>query len=188
MAIELVVGLGNPGHEYEHARHNVGFAVVEELARRLRVATWARRCSSRVCVGARGRFVRLAEPQTFMNRSGDAVSCLAAELDLRPTQILVVVDDVDLPLGRLRLRPSGGPGTHNGLRDIVGSVGTGFPRLRLGVRGDSPPGDLADYVLSPFAPEEKAVAEAMIARAADAVQAALYVSIPKAMARFNRNL
>lgn len=185
MAIELVVGLGNPGDEYERTRHNAGFVVVEELAGRLRVARWARRCTSRVAVGARGRFVRLAQPQTYMNRSGAAVSCLAAELGLRPAQILVVVDDVDLRLGRLRLRSSGGPGTHNGLRDIVGTIGTGFPRLRLGVRGGEEPGDLADYVLSPFTPEEEASAEAMLSRAADAVQASLYVGIGRAMERFN---
>jgi peptidyl-tRNA hydrolase, PTH1 family len=185
MAIELVAGLGNPGGEYERTRHNAGFAVVQELADRLRAARWARRCSSRVALAGRGRSVLLAQPQTFMNRSGAAVSCLAAELGLRPEQILVVVDDVDLPLGRLRLRRSGGPGTRNGLRDVVGAIGTGFPRLRLGVRGRVVAGDLADYVLSPFAPDEETAAGAMLSRAADAVQAALYVGVDRAMVRFN---
>jgi PTH1 family peptidyl-tRNA hydrolase len=123
---------------------------------------------------------------TFMNRSGDAALWLLAELEITAERMLVVVDDVDLPLGALRLRRSGGPGTHNGLRDLCAKIGDGFPRLRVGVRGDSLSGDLANYVTSPFASSETEIADAAIERAVDAVDAALRDSFEKAMNVFNR--
>ena len=107
MAVELVVGLGNPGEEYEATRHNVGFRVVDEIARRLRAGTWERRFHSEVAAISKGRRVWLAKPRTFMNRSGSAVASLLEGLGIPPSHALVIVDDVDLPLGRLRLRPSG---------------------------------------------------------------------------------
>jgi len=186
MTVELVVGLGNPGAEYALTRHNIGFRVVDELARRGGAARWTRRASSRVVAAELGRRVVLAKPETFMNRSGAALLALATSLGLPPPSILVVADDVDLPLGRLRLRRDGGPGTHNGLRDVVAAVGTGFPRLRVGVRGETPWEDLADYVLAPFSPDELEPADRAVVRAADAVETALLEGLAPAMERFNR--
>lgn len=186
MGIELVVGLGNPGEEYAGTRHNVGFEVVDEVARRLRAGSWERRHSSDVAASTRGPRVWLAKPRTFMNRSGKAVASLLEGLGIPPSSMLVIVDDVDLPVGRLRLRPSGGPGTHNGLRDIVDAVGPGFARLRLGVRGETPWHDLAEYVLSPFEEEERPAVEEMIKLAADAVTVSVFEGLGRAMNRFNQ--
>ncbi len=186
MGIELVVGLGNPGDEYQETRHNVGFRVVDEVARRLRAGRWERRHASEVAATTRGPRVWLAKPRTFMNRSGDAVASLLAGLGIPPGSMLVVVDDVDLPVGRLRLRPSGGPGTHNGLRHIVERIGPGFPRLRLGVRGETPWNDLAEYVLAPFEEEERPAVEEMIKLAADAVAVGIFEGLGRAMNRFNQ--
>ena len=186
MEVHLVVGLGNPGAEYAGTRHNIGFRVVDELARRGAVARWLRHAASRVAAVELGRSVVLAKPETFMNRSGTAVLSLATSLALEPPSILVVADDVDLPLGRLRLRRNVGPGTHNGLRDVVAILGTGFPRLRVGVRGALPWDDLADYVLAPFEADERDRAEQAASRAADAVEAAVLEGLGPAMNRFNR--
>jgi PTH1 family peptidyl-tRNA hydrolase len=130
--------------------------------------------------------VILARPTTFMNRSGEAGRWLLDEFELTPEGMLVVVDDIDLPLATLRLRRSGGPGTHNGLRDLCEEVGTGFPRLRVGVRGDDLAEDLADYVLSPFIGGEAEAANAAVKRAADAVESALKDGFEAAMNVYNR--
>jgi PTH1 family peptidyl-tRNA hydrolase len=121
-----------------------------------------------------------------MNRSGDAVGALVAERGLEAAAVLVVVDDIDLGIGSLRLRPSGGPGTHNGLRDICDAIGTGFARLRLGIRGADPLGDLADYVLAPFPGTEIEDVEIMLDRAVDAVECACREGLTVAMNLYNR--
>jgi PTH1 family peptidyl-tRNA hydrolase len=186
MAIELVLGLGNPGEDYLDTRHNVGFCVVEEVARRHGVHGWIQGPWNELATVFVGRLIVLARPQTFMNRSGTAARWLLEEFKKTPEVLLVVVDDIDLPLASLRLRRSGGPGTHNGLRDVCDAVGTGFPRLRVGVRGDDLSEDLADYVLSPFTEAETEAAEASVARAADAVESALRDGFEAAMNVFNR--
>jgi PTH1 family peptidyl-tRNA hydrolase len=188
MAIEVVLGLGNQGQGYVGTRHNVGFRVVDELALRNGLRDWLQRPSCELAViTARGRgYVVLGRPLTFMNRSGEAAHELLDELGLSPQSMLVVVDDVDLPLGSIRLRKSGGPGTHNGLRDLCDKLGDRFPRLRVGVRGADLSGDLADYVLSPFKGEEAAAAEAAVARAADAVESTVRDGLDRAMNVFNR--
>jgi PTH1 family peptidyl-tRNA hydrolase len=186
MSIELIVGLGNPGSRYQGTRHNLGFRVVDELARRHDGDPWARARHAELTSVRFGPRLLLAKPMTFMNRSGVAVEWLLGHLDVEPEQILVVVDDVDLGLGSLRLRPAGGPGTHNGMRDLCRRIGTGFPRLRLGVRGGEAPGDLADYVLSPFAPAEEARAELLVRRGANAAEAAIRDGVQRAMSEFNR--
>jgi len=185
MTIDLVLGLGNPGVDYRDTRHNIGFRVVEEVARRHGVMGWARRPLCDLAVIAVGRFVLLSRPLTFMNRSGEAARWLFGEFGLTSESMLVVVDDVDLPLANLRLRRSGGPGTHNGLRDLCDEVGTDFPRLRVGVRGADMTGDLADYVLSPFTDDEASAAERAVERAADAVEAVLRDGFERAMNTFN---
>ncbi len=173
--------------EYEATRHNIGFQIVDVVAKRLRAGRWERRFLSDVAAAGRGRRVWLAKPRTYMNRSGSAVAELTAGLGVPPSAALIVVDDVDLPLGRIRIRPSGGPGTHNGLRDIVAAVGTGFPRLRAGVgREGAPSGDLADFVLAPFEDDEAQRAERLIERAADAVTISVFDGLERAMNRFNR--
>ncbi len=187
MTIDLVLGLGNPGVDYRVTRHNIGFRVIEEVARRHGVSDWEQRPSCELAVITAGRFVLLSRPLTYMNRSGEAMRWLLEEFGLTPESMLVVVDDVDLPLANLRLRRSGGPGTHNGLRSLCEEVGTGFPRLRVGVRGDDMTGDLADYVLSSFTEEEADAAKAAVERAADAVESVLSGGFEAAMNVYNRS-
>lgn len=184
-AIELVVGLGNPGEGYASTRHNAGSRVVDELARRHAGQPWVRFPLCEVASAELGPRLLLAKPLTYMNRSGAAVVWLLRHLELEPGAMLVALDDVDLPLGSLRLRRSGGPGTHNGLRDICDRVGRAFPRLRLGVGPEPPPPDLAHFVLSPFDRDERPTADRMVTRAADAVEMALRVGVLAAMSRYN---
>jgi len=186
MDIAAVVGLGNPGAEYESTRHNLGFRVVDELARRWRVATWRARYHAKVARRAGGRPTWLVKPQTFMNLSAEAVVAFCAGEGIEASTCLVVVDDVELPLGQLRLRESGGPGTHNGLRSLVDAVGEGFARVRLGIRGEHLWEDLADYVLARFDPEEEPLVAAMVERAADCVETALRVGLARAATQFNQ--
>jgi PTH1 family peptidyl-tRNA hydrolase len=186
MDIAAVVGLGNPGAEYSLTRHNVGFLVVDEMARRWRLDSWHNRFHAKVARRAGGRPTFLVKPQTFMNLSGEALALFTAGEQVAPGQCLVVVDDVDMPLGQIRLRERGGPGTHNGLRSIVEAIGEDFPRLRLGICGEHPWADLADYVLAPFEPVEREVATAMVKRAADCIEAALRLGIPRAATQFNQ--
>ena len=186
MAIDLVLGLGNPGPQYAGTRHNVGFEVAAEVLRRRGREEWTQRFSCELAVIAPGRMVVVARPLTYMNRSGAAALRLLTELEIRVEEMLVVVDDVDLPLGTLRIRVSGGPGTHNGLRDLCDALGTGFPRLRVGVGGAEPGADLAEYVLSPFSQNERDGAEASVQRAADAIDVLLREGLEPAMNIFNR--
>ena len=183
--IELVVGLGNPGAGYAATRHNLGFLVVDELARRHAADRWARLPLCELTSAWFGSRLLLAKPLTFMNRSGTALAWLLDHLELNLRQALVVADDVDLSLGVLRLRRAGSAGTHNGLRDVCERVGTAFPRLRLGVRGQHPWQDLADYVMSPFTADEQPIARQLVERAADAVEWALRDGLEPAMRRFN---
>jgi PTH1 family peptidyl-tRNA hydrolase len=186
MAIDLVLGLGNPGPQYARTRHNVGFEVAAEVLRRRGREEWMQRFSCELAVIAPGRMVVIARPLSFMNRSGAAARRLLAEFEVRVEDTLVVVDDVDLPLGTLRIRVSGGPGTHNGLRDLCDALGAGFPRLRVGVGGAEQRADLAEYVLSPFSPDEKNRADTAVQRAADAVEVALRDGLERAMNTYNR--
>jgi PTH1 family peptidyl-tRNA hydrolase len=187
--MKLIVGLGNPGREYRHTRHNVGFLVVDEIARRHQL-TWAMAPSQVPDAFIVKRFgvapLLLAKPLTFMNLSGDVVAALARYYDIAAGALLIVVDDVDLPFGRLRARARGSAGTHNGLKSVVERLGTtDFSRLRLGVgRGDARR-DLADHVLSTFEPDERAELESFIARAADAAEMFAAEDISKVMNAYN---
>lgn len=185
MELVAIVGLGNPGAAYADTRHNVGYRVADALADRWRVTDWRHRFGSLVARRGGARPVWLVKPQTFMNLSGGAVAALCRGGGLEPGQVLVVVDDVDLPLGSLRLRGGGGPGTHNGLRSVVDSVGEGFPRLRLGVHGGSAWRDLSDYVLSPFEEGEREVVAAMVGRACECVETVLHEGFGRAATKFN---
>jgi PTH1 family peptidyl-tRNA hydrolase len=187
--VKLMVGLGNPGREYRDTRHNVGFMVADELARRYQV-TWAMAPAQVPDAFVGKRYGAdpwlLAKPLTFMNRSGDAVAALARYYGIAPADLLVVLDDVDLPFGRLRVREGGSAGTHNGLRSVLERLGTrDVPRLRLGVgRGDARR-DLADHVLSTFDGGERAALDTFIARAADAAEMFAAEGIVKVMNTYN---
>ena len=187
MGTRLIVGLGNPGERYRSTRHNLGFAVVEELASRRGGAFDRIECKSLISVEPS---LLLARPQTYMNRSGYALRCLAEKRDLKAENILVVFDDVYLPLGKLRFRTSGGPGGHRGMESVIQNLQTeSIPRLRMGVgnRDDALEGDdLVDFVLSPFQKSELEAVEEMIARAADACQSWLADGAEATMNEFNR--
>ena len=184
--MKLVVGLGNPGRDYEHTRHNVGFQVTEELAGRYRVtlknhAKWKAR-AAKIPDIAGG--VLLAEPTTFMNLSGWAVRELMSFHKLAPADVLIVYDDADLPLGRLRLRASGSAGGHNGLKSIIQELGTTeFPRLRVGVGRQG--GELRNHVLGRFDADERPQIDAAVKRAADAADVFVKESILAAMNQYN---
>ena len=187
--MKLIVGLGNPGREYRDTRHNIGFLVLDELARRhqLTFSMGPSQVSDSVIAKRHGTHpAMLAKPLTFMNRSGDAVAGLARYYDLEPSDLLVVVDEVALPFGRLRARPRGSTGGHNGLKSIIERLGTTeFARLRLGVgRGDTRR-DLADHVLSVFEPGERAELESFVPRAADAAELFVVENIAAVMNRYN---
>ena len=187
--MKLIVGLGNPGREYRDTRHNVGFMVVDEIARRHGL-NWAMAPSQVPDAFVVKKFgadpLLLAKPLTYMNRSGDAVAALSRYYDIAAADMLVVVDEVDLRFGRLRARAHGSGGTHNGLRSVVERLGsTSFPRLRLGVgRGDARR-DLADHVLAKFERDEEAALEGFIARAADAAEMFAVDGIAKVMNVYN---
>lgn len=186
MSIQLVLGLGNPGTRYAETRHNVGFRVVDELSRRHAIGGWERYLLCDVGSLAIGLGLVAAKPLTYMNRSGAAFRWLLDRFGLEPGEALVVVDDIDLPLGRLRVRPRGGPGTHNGLRDLCEAAGSGFPRIRVGVRGAVPWDNLAAYVTAPFEDHELEAVHRSVLRAADAVEAVVGDGLEAAMNRFNR--
>ena len=186
--MKLVVGLGNPGPEYRDTRHNVGFWVIDEIARRWGVSDSGRERFAAWNVRATrgGESVLLAKPLTFMNNSGFVVSRLSQYFQIEPPDLLVVIDEAALPLGRLRARREGSAGGHNGLKSIIEQLGgQAFPRLRVGVgRGDNRR-DLADHVLSRFEPDERATIEAATLRAADAVEMFVADGIEGVMNTFN---
>jgi PTH1 family peptidyl-tRNA hydrolase len=182
----LVAGLGNPGREYERTRHNVGWLVLDELARR-HGGSWRSKFSGSLAeVRLDDLRLALLKPETYMNESGRSAGAAVRFFKVEPQQVLVVHDDVDLEAGRLQARAGGGLAGHNGLRSLAQHLGSqDFLRLRVGVgrpgRGDPPP--VADWVLSPFAPEEDA--ETLIARAADAVETIATDGLEAAQQRFN---
>ena len=190
--VRLVVGLGNPGPEYESTRHNVGFDVVDHLARReglfFEPATSLERYEGPTAFTCARSFepdALLVKPQTFMNRSGAIVPSLLAWAGAAPTDLLVVFDDLDLPPAELRLRPHGSSGGHNGLQSIIESLGTDrVPRLRVGI--GRPRTEAARYVLERFAPEERGALERAVAEAADALFAWLRAGdLERVMSRFH---
>src|SRR5436190_5788542 len=186
--MKLVVGLGNPGPKYDGTRHNVGFVAVDLLAGRHGVQWEAAPRGVEALIGRwRSQDVVVAKPLTFMNLSGEAIVPLLHFYKIEPADLLVVVDEVQLETGRIRVRPDGSAGGHNGLKPIVGALGTiAFPRLRIGVgRGDSRR-DLADHVLARFEPEEREVIGDAIGRAADASEVFVAEGVVAAMNRYNK--
>lgn len=185
--MKLIVGLGNPGLKYDRTRHNVGFWVIDKLAQRNRIAL-----GEAICLATVGRvqshdepFV-LAKPQTFMNRSGQSVTALQQEFRAGLTDLLVVYDDLDLPLGRLRVRARGSAGGHRGIQSILEAVGSSeFGRVRIGI-GRPPLGlDVVSYVLEPLNEEAWQSFQAIVDRAADAVERFIASGVERAMQDFN---
>ena len=186
--MKFVVGLGNPGRKYDRTRHNLGFLVVDKLAADAKVAIKRDLCDALV-----GEWptsdgtVLLVKPQTYMNRSGDAVAALLRKFHSAPEELIIVCDDLDLPFGRIRIRPKGGSGGHRGLRSIIEQTGGApFCRIRIGI-GRPPEGVTPEeYVLHRFDPEEAEQVEAVVSRAAQAVLSLLRDGAERAMDRFNR--
>jgi PTH1 family peptidyl-tRNA hydrolase len=185
--LRIVVGLGNPGSRYAQTRHNVGFMVVNVLARRHHMTFRGSKQRADVARGRMGDLpVLLAQPVTYMNESGVAVARLVAYYRVPLEHLLVVCDDLDLPFGRLRLRPSGSSGGNRGLESIIREIGSkDFPRLRVGV--GRPDRSAVDHVLSPFSPEQMRLLPGLVDKAADAVTAALQEGVTPAMNEFNRD-
>lgn len=183
----LIVGLGNPGKEYERTRHNVGFAVVDEFARRHGIALTKREHQAIVGDGRVSETrVFLMKPQTFMNLSGQSVASLLRLKPLALTELLVVTDDIALPLGKLRLRAEGSAGGHNGLKSLIAHLhGQGFPRLRFGVGAPRDPSAQIDFVLGQFGKREQAEVDETLERAVAALETWLTDGIERAMNGFN---
>jgi len=182
----LVVGLGNPGEEYEFTPHNLGFLAIDRLAEANAIRVTRKECDARVGSGVfRGKRVALAKPQTFMNESGRAVQGLLVRYGVEPDRLIVVVDELDLPWGTLRIKPKGSAAGHNGMKSVIAHVGTQmFPRVRMGV--DRGSGRGAGYLLSRLRRSEKQEMEEMAVRAAEAVESILAEGVEKSMAILNR--
>ncbi len=185
--MRLIVGLGNPGAAYEWTRHNCGFLVVEELARRASTQFKTRQCQALTARATiEGQSVLLVKPQTFMNESGLAVAALRARYEVGVPDVLVIADELALPFGTIRLRRAGSAGGHNGLKSVIARLGSQeFPRLRLGIGRDHPVEDGAAFVLAEFPRRERDALAEMVAHAADAVEALLKTDIDQAMSKHN---
>jgi PTH1 family peptidyl-tRNA hydrolase len=185
--VKLIVGLGNPGQEYRDTRHNVGFSVIDELARRHGVSSWNEKFGGlEAKIRAADVPVILSKPLSYMNLSGHSVQQFSAFYKIDSADILVIVDDVELPLGRLRARPEGGAGGHNGLKSVIASLGTeAFPRLRVGVGRGNAGKNLSNFVLGRFSNEEHEVITDAVLRAADATEVFIERGIGPAMNMFN---
>jgi peptidyl-tRNA hydrolase, PTH1 family len=185
----LIVGLGNPGKEYEWSRHNLGFMVIDKLAQDASVVVGRRECSSLVGRGEiEGVRTKLAKPQTFMNLSGHAVSCLLAKIESETpvNQLVVISDDLALPLGKIRIRERGTAGGHNGLKSIIAVLGTNeFVRLRIGIQPEHPISDAKGFVLDSFSRSERPVVIETIEQSAKAIRTIIRDGALKAMAEFN---
>jgi PTH1 family peptidyl-tRNA hydrolase len=186
--IMLIVGLGNPGEQYAATRHNLGFMLIDKLANDEGILVKRRECQALLGQGhIEGNATKLAKPQTFMNLSGHAVSCLLAKGELDPAKDLVVIsDDLALPLGKIRIRERGSAGGHNGLKSIIAEIGTDeFIRLRIGIQPDHPISDSKRFVLDQFSGTERPLVEETIARSVQAVRTIIREGALKAMMEFN---
>jgi peptidyl-tRNA hydrolase, PTH1 family len=186
--MRLIVGLGNPGPEYQWTPHNLGFLAVDEIANRAGIRVERPEAKALVGLGkVSGHDVILAKPLTFMNLSGFSVRDLLAKYEVEPDELLVMFDERDLPWGMIRIGERGSAGTHNGAKSVVSALGTQeFARLRLGCGPDHPVGDLAEYVLRPMKKAQLEVASEMVATAGDAVEMIVTQGIAAAMNKYNR--
>jgi len=191
--MKLIVGLGNPGKTYAHNRHNAGFRCLNYFARLHSIRFDHRQCRAKVGLAeVSGEKLLLAKPGTFMNLSGNSVACLAHKHDIPLSDLLVIYDDLDLPLGKIRLRQSGGSGGHKGMNSIISTLGSeDFPRIRVGigrpqVEEQSMSEDaIVNYVLSDFSPQEESIIKPVIVKVAEAIDGFLTQGIEAAMSKFN---
>jgi PTH1 family peptidyl-tRNA hydrolase len=193
--MKLIVGLGNPGKIYTQNRHNIGFRCLNHLAKLHSIETNRRQCHSQVGSGKIADVkVVLARPVTFVNQSGEAVSCLVRNYEVTPNDLIVIHDDLDLPLGKIRIRPEGSAGGHRGINSIISALGSeDFPRIKVGIgRPMKEDGtvitdedSIVDYVLSDFTPREDDIIKLAIAQVAQAIQSILTEGITAAMNKFN---
>jgi PTH1 family peptidyl-tRNA hydrolase len=185
----LIVGLGNPGKEYEWSRHNLGFMLIDKLAGAAGFDVKLRECQSRVGRGEiEGRAVKLVKPQTYMNLSGEAVACLFAKQKLAAPDenFIVISDDLALPFGKIRIRARGSAGGHNGLKSIIGALGTNeFTRLRIGIQPEHPISDSKRFVLDSFSGATRPAVEEVLERSEEAVRSILRDGVLKAMTEYN---
>jgi PTH1 family peptidyl-tRNA hydrolase len=191
--MKLIVGLGNPGKTYAHNRHNAGFQCLNYFARLHSIRFDHRQCRARVgLVKVRGEKLLLVKPGTFVNLSGNSVACLVHKHNIPLSDLLIIYDDLDLPLGKIRLRQNGSSGGHKGMNSIISVLGSeGFPRIRVGI--GRPQGekqsisedDIVRYVLSDFSPQEEAIIKPVIARVTEAIDCFLTQGIEAAMSKFN---
>jgi peptidyl-tRNA hydrolase, PTH1 family len=188
--MRLIVGLGNPGPEYEFTPHNLGFLAVDALAGRAGIRVTRPEAKSYVGLGTvAGNEVVLAKPQTMMNLSGAAARMLLERYECKAAEMIVLSDEAMLPWGMLRIRERGSAGGHNGLKSVIASIGTNeFVRVRMGVKPEYPLEDMADYVLGTMRKPEREIAAQMTVDAADAVELILSEGVGKAMSRFNRRV
>jgi peptidyl-tRNA hydrolase, PTH1 family len=187
--MKIIAGLGNPGPEYANTRHNIGWLAVDAFAAKFRIRIDKHEKDAMTGTGrVAGGSVLVAKPLTFMNLSGDAVKLLVSAYAESPDDLIVVYDDIDLPLGKPRIRPSGSAGTHNGMRSIVSALGTEkFARLRIGIGGVDSTGRLRDYVLGEITADEQPIVQQAIERAVDALLLFVRGDIRRAMNEFNRD-
>ncbi|HSS21401.1 MAG TPA: aminoacyl-tRNA hydrolase [Pyrinomonadaceae bacterium] len=187
----LIVGLGNPGKEYEWTRHNLGFMLIDKLSAAAEFGKFRSECRSLVASGEiEGQRVKLVKPQTFMNLSGEAVGCLVAKHKLvGPGEKLIVIsDDLALPFGKIRIRARGSAGGHNGLKSIIGTLGTNeFTRLRIGIQPEHSLSDARKFVLDRFANAARNAVEDILGRSAEGLRSILRDGVLNAMSRFNSN-
>jgi len=191
--MKLVVGLGNPGRAYAHNRHNIGFRCLNYFARLHSIRFERSQCQARVGFGEVGsEKLLLAKPKTFVNLSGKAIGCLVNKYDVPLNALLIIYDDLDLPLGKIRLRPGGGSGGHKGMESIISALGSeDFPRIRVGI-GRPQVGGLSNtedaivnYVLSGFTPQEEELVKPVVAEVAEAIDCFLAQGVEAAMNKFN---
>ena len=186
-SMKVIVGLGNPGDRYRNTRHNIGFQCIDLLSRQWGIGLRERRAKAILGRGRRlERDVVLAKPRTFMNRSGDAIAYLVARFGVKPADIVVIYDEMDLPVGKIRIRPGGSPAGHNGIRSIIGELHTqAFPRVRVGIGQPEARGEQVSHVLNRFTDEEAPAISEVIQRVAEALDCLLEENITVAMNRFN---
>lgn len=184
----LVVGLGNPGPEYEQTPHNLGFLAIDRLAARHSIRLSRLECRAAVGLGTlQGKPALLAKPQTFMNLSGQSVKGLLEKYSLKPERLILVFDELDLPWTHVRIRPKGSAGGHNGVKDVIRCLGTDeFTRLRLGIRPDHPVSDAARFVLAPLKSGQMKELDELLDAASTAVESIIAQGVEKAMAAYNR--
>ena len=187
--VKLIIGLGNPGIEYQFTPHNLGFLTIDRLANELGVDVRNRQCRALTARGTIGsEEVLLAKPETFMNLSGLSVRELVAKNEVNPqSDLIVIYDELDLPFGSMRIRQRGGTAGHNGMESVIGALDTqGFLRIRLGIAPDRKPKDGAEYVLTPFRKKQLEIVDQLLDTAAEAVQIVVKEGPAAAMNRFNR--